>query len=163
GRAQLELLVAPGACLEHEVAGLLERRLRLRVVVRPLPERGAPHADGVDLVDEDDALAAPLAREPLRLAGQVANDDRVEPDERLREARPGERHERAVEARRDRLREHRLPGARRAEEEDAALALAAVLLELLAGLPQRDDAPDLLLRLRLAAHVVELHAPLGVA
>ena len=64
---------------------------------------------------------------------------------------------------RDRLGEHRLAGARRAEEEQAALALAAGALEGLAGLPERDDAPHLLLRLGLAADVVELDAPLGVA
>ena len=64
---------------------------------------------------------------------------------------------------RDRLREHRLAGARRAEEEQASLALAAGALERLARLPERDDAAHLLLRLCLAADVVELHAPLGVA
>ena len=36
----------------------------------PRPEAGAAHADGVDLVDEDDALAAPLAGQPLGLARQ---------------------------------------------------------------------------------------------
>ena len=58
-----------------------------------------------------------------------------------------------------RLREHRLAGARSAEEEHAALALAARLLELLARLPERDDAGDLLLGLGLAADVVELARP----
>ena len=62
-----------------------------------------------------------------------------------------------------RLREHRLAGAGGAEEEHAALALAAGLLELLAGLPERDDARDLLLGLGLAADVVELDAPVRVA
>ena len=46
-----------------------------------------------------------------------------------------------------------LPVPGRAEEEHAALALAARLLELLAGLPERDDAGDLLLGLGLAADV----------
>ena len=54
-----------------------------------------------------------------------------------------------------------VPGG--AEEEHAALALAAGLLELLAGLPERDDARDLVLGLVLAADVVELDAPVGVA
>ena len=62
-----------------------------------------------------------------------------------------------------RLGEHRLAGAGRAEEEHAALALAARLLELLARLPERDDAGDLLLGLGLAADVVELDAPVRVA
>ena len=77
----------------------------------------AAHADGVDLVDEDDALAAPLGREPLRLACEEADDHRIHADERLREAGARDRHERAVERRRDRLREHRLAGAGRTEEE----------------------------------------------
>ena len=64
-----------------------------------------------------------------------------------------------VEARRDRLREHRLAGAGRAEEQQAALALAAGLLERLARLPERDDPAHLLLRLGLAADVVELRRP----
>ena len=80
-------------------------------------------------------------------------------------AKPGarDRDERRVEAGRERLREHRLAGAGGPEEEHAALALAAVVLELLARLPDRHDPADLLLGLRLAAHVVELHAPLRVA
>ena len=56
-----------------------------------------------------------------------------------------------------------LPVPGRAEEEQAALALAARLLEALARLPEGDDAADLLLRLGLAADVLELHAPLRVA
>ena len=61
------------------------------------------------------------------------------------------------------FREHRLAGAGRAVEEEAALALAAGLLEQLAGLPQRDDLAHLFLRFGLAAHVFEPHAPVGVA
>ena len=88
--------------------------------------------------------------------GEEAHDDRVDPDERLREAGAGDRDERRVEAGRDRLGEHRLAGAGRAEEEQAALTLAARLLERLAALPEADDAAHLLLRLGLAAHVLEL-------
>src|SRR6476659_662862 len=127
------------------------------------PPRELRRIHGVDLVDEDDALPAPLAREPLRLAREVADEDRVEPDERLGEARARDGDERRVEARGDRLREHGLAGAGRAEEEQAAFPLAAGALEALTGLPQRDDAADLLLRLGLPANVLELHAPLGVA
>jgi hypothetical protein len=123
----------------------------------------APPSDGVDLVDEDDALAAPLAREPPRLGQQELDDDHVHPDECLGEARAGHRDDRRVEARRDALGEHRLAGARRADEQQAALGLAARLTELLAGLPQRDHARDLLLGLGLAADVGQLHAPVGVA
>src|SRR5436190_2144066 len=80
-----------------------------------------------------------------------------------RSANRRSRHARRVEVRRDRLGEHRLAGARRAEEEQAALALAAGALELLARLPQRDDPADLRLGLLLAADVLELDAPVGVA
>ena len=61
-----------------------------------------------------------------------------------------------VEAGGDRLGEHRLAGAGRAEEEQPAFALAAGLLERLAGLPERDDAADFFLGLVLAADVREL-------
>src|SRR6266567_4208380 len=43
------------------------------------------------------------------------------------------------------------------------VAIAAGTLEGLARLPERDDPPHLFLRLGLPAHVLELHAPLGVA
>ena len=71
----------------------------------------------------------------------------------------GDGHERAVEVGGDRLRQHRLAGTGSAEEQQAALALAAGLLELLARLPQPDDARDLFLRLGLTADVLHLHAP----
>ena len=126
-------------------------------------ERLPAHADGVDLVDEDDALTAPLAREPLRAPREDADDDRVDADERGGEARTRDRDERRVESGRERFREHRLPGAGRAEEEEAALALATRALERLARLPDRDDPAHLLLRLGLATHVRELDAPLRVS
>src|SRR5439155_15752095 len=129
----------------------------------PATEGLAPHAGGVDLVDEDDALAAPFARELLRLAREEADDDRVDADKGCREARAGDRDERRVEAGGDRLREHRLAGTRRAVEEQAALALAAGALEHLARLPQRDDAAHFLLGFGLPADVVEPDAPFGVA
>src|SRR4029079_2064720 len=84
------------------------------------------------------------------------------PQERLLEARAGHEHERAVEAGGDRLGEHRLAGARLAEEEQAALALPACLLEGLTALPERDDSADLLLDLVLATHVLQAHAPVRV-
>ena len=126
-------------------------------------ERRAPHGHGVDLVDEDDALPAPFGGEPLRLPSHVADDQYIDADEGLSEPRARDRDERAVEAGRNRLREHRLAGARRAVEEDAALTAATGQLERLAGLPEADDSPDLLLRLRLAADVLELDSPVGVA
>ena len=172
--ALVEDPVAPCLRLEDEVAGRVQRapgsvehrRLRVHDLgarAHARVQRLPAHADGVDLVDEDDARAAPLARQPLGLAREVADEDRVDADERRREAGAGDRDERRVEAGRDRLRQHRLAGARRAEEEQAALALAARALERLAGLPEADDAANLLLRLGLAADVVELDAPLRVA
>ena len=95
--------------------------------------------------------------------GEELDGDRVHADEHAREAGAGDRHERAVEVRRDRLRDHRLAGTGRAQEQQAALALTAGLLELLARLPQGDHARDLLLGLCLAADVVDLHAPARVA
>src|SRR5207237_2557807 len=91
------------------------------------------------------------------------HDQCIDADERLREPGAGDRDERRVEAGRDRLREHRLTGAGGAEEQKAALALAAGPLEGLARLPERDDPAHLLLRLGLPADVVELHAPFRVA
>ena len=176
-RALLEQPVAPAPRLDDQVAGrvlraprAVEREVadvapRVRVAGRRhlLLQRLAAHADGVDLVDEDDALAAPLARELLGPPREHAHDDRVDADEGRGEARAGHRDERRVEAGRERLGEHRLARARRAEEEQAALALAARTLERLARLPDRDDAPHLFLRLRLPADVVQLDAPFRVA
>ena len=172
--ALLEHPLAPAAGLEDQVAGRASasrtgrRSSGRRSGPRSRPIIDAPSderrmADGVDLVDEDDALAAPLGGEPLRLPRHVADDQHIDADEGLSESRARDRDERAVESGRDRLREHRLAGAGRAVEEDAALAAAAGQLERLAGLPEADDPPDLLLRLRLAADVLELDAPVGVA
>ena len=60
-------------------------------------QRLAAHADGIDLVDEDHAGAAPLAGELARLADQEHDDDDVHPYERLREAGARHRHDRRVE------------------------------------------------------------------
>jgi len=130
---------------------------------RTAPERLPAHPDGVDLVDEDDARAAPLAGEPLRLARDEAHNDRVDADERRGEAGAGDGDEGRVEAGGDRLREHRLARAGGTDEEQAALPLAPRALERVAGLPQADDPPHLFLRLRLPTNVRELDAPFGVA
>ena len=126
-------------------------------------EACAAHPDRVDLVDEHDALAAPLARQLLGLADQEHHDDHVDADECRGEAGAGDRHEWAVEVGRDRLGEHRLAGAGRAQEQQPALALAAGLLELLARLPEPHHTGHFLLGLGLAAHVVHLDAPARVA
>jgi hypothetical protein len=106
GCPQLEHPLAPAPRLEDQIAAAGDRPVRPEeeVVVNvrgregadrcPASERLPPHPDGVDLVDEDDALSAPFAREPLRLPGQVADDDRIDADERLGEARARDRDER---------------------------------------------------------------------
>jgi hypothetical protein len=106
-------------------------RLRARARAGGALQRLPAHADGVDLVDEDDALTAPLGGQLARLAGQELDRERVHADEHPGESRPGDGHEGAVEVGRDGLRDHRLPGARGAEEQQSALALAGRLLELL--------------------------------
>src|SRR5262249_56857448 len=65
GGAARELALTPRARLEDEVARPLEGRLGQLVV--PAVQGAPPPTDRVDLVDEHDALAAPLAGEPLRL------------------------------------------------------------------------------------------------
>src|SRR5205823_10904567 len=134
--AVLEQPVAPALRLEDQIAARGERAVRAEEAVvlvtlrgrsahRPAAraaQRRAAHPDRVDLVDEDDALAAPLGGELLRLAGEEPHDDGVDAEERLREPGARDRDERRVEAGRDRLREHRLPRAGRSQEEEAALA-----------------------------------------
>src|SRR5262249_58406256 len=90
--AQLVEVVAPGGALDDDVAARVHRA-PLAEVLRALDRRHrlplelrAPRPHRVDLVDEDDALAAPLGRELLRLAREVTDHQRVDPDERLREA-----------------------------------------------------------------------------
>ena len=148
-RAHREQPVAPFTGLDHQIAAGRQRAVgaveaevvdagdanRIRGHARA--QRGAALADGIDLVDEDDALAAPLARKPLGLPRHVAHGEDVHPDEHPGEARPGDRDEGAVETGGDGLGQHRLARARRAQHQQAALALAARLLELVAGLPQR--------------------------
>ena len=89
-RSPLELIAPYGP--KNVGSGDVERRHVAAL------QRLPPQSDGVDLVDEDDALAAPFAREALRLAREEAHDERVDADERLREARARDGDERRVEA-----------------------------------------------------------------
>ena len=162
GRVPLEeKVVARGARLACEVRARAGREHGCGEPARAA-QPGTPRSERVDLVDEDDALPAPLARQALGLPAEPAHGDHVEPHEDAPEARPGHGHEGRVEARRERLREHRLAGAGRADEEQPALALAAGGLVVLAGLPELHDALHLGLHVLLAAHVVEAHAPARV-
>ena len=162
-----EPALAPGAGLEDHAPVAPRRRRSLsgspRPARQPPPSADAAHPDGVDLVDEDDALAAPFPREPLRLARQVAHDDRVQAEERRAKPDPGMETKGQLNpvAIAFASTVFPVPGAPR--KRSPRLALAARLLEVLAGLPEGDKTARLLLRLGLAAHVLELHAPVRVA
>ena len=90
---------------------LVERLLALLVRVGA----AARLAQRVELVDEDHALA-----EPARLGEQVAHAPRAHADVLLDEVRAGGVVEGHAGLGRDRAGEHRLAGARRAVEQDAA-------------------------------------------
>src|SRR5260370_38726905 len=83
-------------------------------------------ADGVDLIDEDDA-----GRVFLSLLEQIADARRAHADEHLDEVRSGDREKRRVGLARDRAREKSLAGARRAHQQNALRNLSAELGELL--------------------------------
>ncbi|ELZ46275.1 hypothetical protein C465_12903 [Halorubrum distributum JCM 9100] len=131
-----------GEQLHHRPLDLgVARGLRVR------PLRG----DGVDLVDEEDGglvLAGDLEEVPDQL-GALA-------DELVDELGAGHLDERRVRLVGDGLREHRLPGARRAVQQDAARGRDAHVLEHV-GVFQRhlDGLPDLL-------HLVFEPADVGV-
>ena len=83
-------------------------------------------ADGVDLVDEDDA-----GRALLGLLEHVAHTRRADADEHLDEVGAADGEERHLGFAGNRLGEQRLAGARRADQQHAARDAAAELLELL--------------------------------
>ena len=109
-------------------------------------------ADGVDLVDEDDA-----GRVLLALLEQVAHARRADADEHLDEVRAADREERHVGFAGDRAGEQRLAGSRRAHQQDALRDAAAELLELLRLLQELDDLLELFLRFVDAGDVLERH------
>ena len=119
-------------------------------------EAGTPvAADGVDLVDEDDAR-----RIALRLLEHVADARRADADEHLDEVRAGNREERHVRLAGDGAGEQGLAGAGRADEQAALRDAAAEPLELLRVLEEFDDFLELLLRLVDTGDVGEGDAPL---
>ena len=107
-------------------------------------------ADGVDLVDEDDARGALLS-----LVEQVAHAACADADEHLDEIRTGDREERHARFAGDGTGEEGLAGARRAEQQDAARDLAAEFLELARLLQELDDLHQFLLRFIRAGDVDE--------
>src|SRR5262249_30496238 len=125
----------------------------LLALVVTAAQAGAPMtADGVDRVHEEDA------RRGLRaLLEQVAHTGGADADEHLDEIGSGDRKERNVRLSRDRLREERLAGAGRTDEQHTLGDLAAELLELLRILEEVDDLAQLFLGFVDAGDVLERH------
>ena len=132
---------------------LVQRLLAL--VVTAAQARAAVAADGVDLVDEDDAGGVLLA-----LLEQVAHAAGADAHEHLDEVRARDREERHARLARDRAREQRLAGSRRAHHQHALGDAAAEARELLRVLEEGDDLLDLVLRLLDAGDVGERHLAL---
>ncbi len=124
---------------------------RLLALVVAAAEAGAAvAADGVDLVDEDDA-----GRVLLRLIEHVAHARRADADEHLDEVGARDREERHVRFAGDGARDQRLAGAGRADEEAAARDASAEALELLRIAQELDDLLQILLGLVDAGDVLE--------
>ncbi len=132
---------------------LVQRLLAL--VIPTAQARAAMAADGVDLVDEDDAGGVLLA-----LFEHVADPARADAHEHLDEIGPRDGEERHVGLTRDGAGEQRLAGAGRADQQHALRDLAAEPLEFLRILQELDDLLQLALGLVDARDVVEGHAPL---
>ena len=135
---------------------LVQRLLAL--VVAAAEARAAMPADGVDLVDEDDAR-----RVLLRLLEHVAHAASADADEHLDEVGARDREERHVGFARDRARDQRLAGARRTDEQRAARDAPAEPLELLRIAQELDDLLEIGLGLVDTRDVLERHTalPLG--
>src|SRR5690606_25843122 len=113
---------------ERLVEGLL-------ALVMPAAEaRATVTADGVDLVDEDDA-----GRVPLALLEEIADARGADADEHLDEVRARDAEEGDARLASDGAREERLARARRAHEEHALRDAATEPLELLRVLEEGDD------------------------
>jgi hypothetical protein len=129
---------------------LIERLLAL--VMAAAQTRAALAADGVDFVDEDDAR-----RRLFRLIEEVANARGAHADEHFDEVRTGNGEKRHAGFARNRAREQRFAGARRAEQQHALGNARAERLELLGVLQELDNLAELLLGLIHARNVVERH------
>ena len=129
---------------------------RLLALVVPAAEaRAAVAADGVDLVDEDDAGGVLLP-----LLEQIAHAAGADADEHLDEVRARDGEERHARLAGDGARQQRLAGARRAHHQDALGDAPAEPGELLRVLEEGDDLLDLVLGLLDAGHVGEGHLAL---
>ena len=129
---------------------------RLLALVIAVAEAGAAMAaDGVDLVDEDDAR-----RRLLGLVEHVADAARADADEHLDEVRAGDGEEGNARLTRDGAGEQGLAGAGRADQQRALGDLAAQARELARVLQIFDDLLKLLAGLVDAGDVGERHPAL---
>ena len=135
---------------------LVQRLLAL--VVAAAEARTALAADGVNLVDEDDA-----GRVLLRLLEQVAHARGADTDEHLDEVGTRNREERHARLARDSFGEQRLARARRAEQQHAFRDARAELVVLLRMLEEFDDFLQLLLRLVGPSDILEVDLHLVAA
>jgi hypothetical protein len=127
---------------------------RLLALVIAAAEAGAARAaDGIDLVDEDDA-----GRGALRLFEHVAHAACADADEHFDEVRTGDGEEGHAGFACDRAGEQRLTRARRADEQRAFRDLAAEALELGRVLQELDDLLQLFLGFIDAGDVIERDA-----
>ncbi len=127
---------------------LVERLLAL--VVTAAEAGAALAADGVDLIDEDDA-----GRVLLGLVEQVAHAAGADPDEHLDELRAADAEERHAGLAGHRLAEECLAGPGRTDQEDALGDARADRRELVGVLEELDDLRQLLLGLLDAGDVGE--------
>jgi len=130
---------------------LVERLLAL--IIAAAKAGTAMAADGVDLVDEDDARAVLLG-----LLEHVAHAAGADADEHLDEVRTRNGEEGHIGFAGDRARQQRLAGSGRANQEHAARDLAAQALELLRVAQELDDLLQVLLGFIHAGDIVEGHA-----
>ena len=113
-------------------------------------------ADGIDLIDKDDA-----GRLLIGLLEQVAHLGRAHADEHLNELRAGDREEGDVGLARDRLGQQRLARAWRADEQGALGDVRADGGVALGVVQEINDLGQELLSLVLALHVREVDAGLA--
>src|SRR5262249_29259312 len=114
--------------------------------------RAAVAADGVDLVDEDDAGGVSLS-----LLEEIAHARCTDADEHLDEVRAGEREEGNAGLAGHRLGEERLARSRRTEQERALRNPPTEALEFLRIAEELDDLLELLFRLIRARDILEGH------
>ena len=114
-------------------------------------------ADGVDLIDEDDA-----GRVLLRLLEHVADAARAHADEHLDEVGARDGEERHIGFAGDGAGQQRLAGAGRTDQQHAARDAAAEPLELLRIAQELDDLLQVVLRLVDAGDVLERDAAMAL-